>query len=86
MRDTDFESAEGGRTGLLRETGGIHGTRTKSGATQSVGPAVLPGSAHVQGTGTVADVCSAVSPEARESARPAKEPFRSQFNLTATRR
>jgi len=59
MRDTEFESAEGGRTGLLRETGG-HGTRTKSGASQSVGPAVLPGSAHVQGTGAVADVCSAV--------------------------
>jgi len=92
MRDTEFESAEGGRTGLLRETGGIHGTRTKSGASQSVGPAVLPGSAHVQGTGAVADVCSAVAgavgpaPEARESARPAKKAFRSQFNLTATRR
>ena len=61
MRDTEFESAEGGRTGLLRETGGIHGTRTKSGASQSVGPAVLPGRAHVQGTGAVADACSAVA-------------------------
>ena len=45
---------------VYRETGG-HGTRTKSGASQSVGPAVLPGSAHVQGTGAMADACSAVA-------------------------
>ena len=74
MRATEFESAKRGRTGLLRDTGGIHVTRTKSGASQSVGPAVLPGSAYVQGTGAVADACSAVASavahaaEARESA------------------
>jgi hypothetical protein len=61
MRATEFESAERGRTGLLREKGGIHGTCTKSGASQSVDPAVLPRSAHVQGTGAVAGACSAVA-------------------------
>jgi hypothetical protein len=75
MRDTEFESAQRESTVCCRETVGIHVTRTKSGASQSVGPAVLPGSAHVQGTGAVADACSAVASavahaaEARESAR-----------------